>query len=484
MFAIYHLASSSICKDNQVVPKPSESIKKFFPHEPTRDQHCFFEAMDDFLLVKGTSRSFILKGYAGTGKTSVLAALVRALPGLGLRPVMLAPTGRAAKVMSSYAAKTGYTIHKIIYRPKEKSGDGLYGFEVQKNYYQHSVFIVDEASMLSDDKSTGNSLLSDLIHFVFQNPDNQLILVGDLAQLPPVGSDASPALDKDYLVRRFNLEANEVELKEVTRQQLDSGILVNATALREQIQEKVPKISFRTKGFGDFFRMTGERLEDGLRYAYDKFGLDHTMIITRSNKAAVQYNRYIRNSLFFYEDELSAGDRLMIVKNNYTYMESSEKVSFLANGDFVEILKIRSFEELYGLRFATLELRLIDYPEELPFEAKVILDTLHTDTPSLGYEQWKELYKLVTEDYLDLSSRSKIREALRKDPYLNALQVKFAYTLTCHKSQGGQWDAVFVDQGFLKEDQVDSTYLRWLYTAVTRAKKELYLVNFHPNFFL
>ncbi|WP_439481909.1 ATP-dependent DNA helicase [Cyclobacterium plantarum] len=472
-------------KDNQAISKPSEKIRKIFPHNPTVDQQVFFEAMNDFLKEKVASASaFILKGFAGTGKTTALAALVRILPEYGLRPVMLAPTGRAAKVMSAYAGKTGYTIHKIIYRPQEKAADGLYGFEVQKNYYHKSVFIVDEASMLSDDRSSGKSLLADLINFVFQNPENRLMLIGDMAQLPPVGSEDSPALDKDYLIRNFKLEVQEAVLKVVTRQQLDSGILANATALREQVTAKIPKITFKSKGYTDFYRMTGERLEDGLRYAYDKFGLDNTMIITRSNKAAVQYNRYIRNAIFYHEDELSAGDRLMIVRNNYTYMEESQKVSFLANGDFVEILKIRSFEELYGLRFATLELRLIDYPEELPFEARVILDTLHSELPALGHDQWKELYNMVSEDYLDLGSKTKIREALKKDPYLNALQVKYAYTLTCHKSQGGQWDAVFVDQGYLKEGQIDKNYVRWLYTAMTRAKEELYMVNFHPSFFI
>lgn len=309
-------------------------------------------------------------------------------------------------------------------------------------------------------------------------------MIGDIAQLPPVGSEDSPGLDKNYLIRNFKLDVNEALLTIVTRQEQDSGILANATSLRNEVQKPKPSISFYTKGFKDFYRMTGERLEDGLRYAYDKFGLDNTMIITRSNKAAVQYNKYIRNAIFYYEDELSAGERLMIVKNNYSYMESSEKVSFLANGDFVEILKIRSFEEIYGLRFATLELRLIDYPDEVPFEARVILDTLHSNKPALGIVEWKELYKLVEEDYRDLEQKSKIREAMSKDPYLNALQVKYAYTLTCHKSQGGQWDAVFVDQGYLNEEQIDKNYVRWLYTAMTRARKELFMVNFHSNFFL
>lgn len=472
-------------KDNQASLKPSERIRKYFPHSPTTDQEYFFNAMDAFLDKEiPAGATYILKGYAGTGKTTVLAALVKALPSLGLRAVMLAPTGRAAKVMSAYADKTGYTIHKIIYRAKQGLVDGGDGFVVQKNYYQKSVFIVDEASMLSDDRMGGKSLLADLIGFVFQNPENRLLLIGDIAQLPPVGSEDSPGLDKNYLIRNFKLDVNEALLSIVTRQEQDSGILANATTLRNEVQKPKPSISFNTKGFKDFYRMTGERLEDGLRYAYDKFGLDNTMIITRSNKAAVQYNKYIRNAIFYYEDELSAGERLMIVKNNYSYMESSEKVSFLANGDFVEILKIRSFEEIYGLRFATLELRLIDYPDEVPFEARVILDTLHSNKPALGMEEWKALYQLVEEDYQDLEQKSKIREAMSKDPYLNALQVKYAYTLTCHKSQGGQWDAVFVDQGYLNEEQIDRNYVRWLYTAMTRARKELFMVNFHNNFFI
>ncbi|WP_339922925.1 AAA family ATPase [uncultured Cyclobacterium sp.] len=472
-------------KDKQASPKPSERIRKFFPHEPTSDQDNFFGSMDKFLDKTAPSgATFILKGYAGTGKTTVLAALVKVLPSLGLRAVMLAPTGRAAKVMSTYADKTGYTIHKIIYRAKQGAAEGAESFTVQKNYYQKSVFIIDEASMLSDDRMSGKSLLADLIGFVFQNPENRLLLIGDIAQLPPVGSEDSPALDKNYLIRNYKLDVNEALLTIVTRQEQDSGILANATSLRNEVLNVKPKILFTSKGFKDFYRMTGERLEDGLRYAYDKFGLDNTMIITRSNKAAVQYNKYIRNSIFYYEDELSAGERLMIVKNNYTYMESSDKVSFLANGDFVEILKIRSFEELYGLRFATLELRLIDYPDEVPFEARVILDTLHSNKPALTFEEWKALYQQVAEDYQDLEQKSKIREAMSKDPYLNALQVKYAYTLTCHKSQGGQWDAVFVDQGYLNEEQIDKNYVRWLYTAMTRAKKELFMVNFHNNFFI
>ncbi len=439
--------------------------------------------MDDFLSQDNKAKNtFILKGYAGTGKTSVLAALVKALPKLSLRPLMLAPTGRAAKVMGGYAGKAGFTIHKIIYRPIT-SGLGE-GFSLQKNYYQNTVVIVDEASMLADDRTTGNHLLKDLMDFVFEHPSNRLLLIGDDAQLPPVGSNNSPALDKEYLIYHFRLNVKETVLTEVMRQQAGSGILFNATNLREELRKKQPQISFQSKNFKDFFRMTGEKLEDGLRYAYEKFGIDETIIITRSNKMAVQYNQYIRRTIFFYEEEISPGDRLMIVKNNYTYLEGSGQVSFLANGDFAEIMKIRSFEEFYGLRFATVELRLVDYPDEPFFDAKIILDTLYSSGPTLEQEKWTKLFQEVSEDYKDLTSKVEIRDSLRKDPYLNALQVKFAYALTCHKSQGGQWSAVFVDQGYLTDEQLDRLYIRWLYTAMTRAKEQLFMVNFHAKFFL
>lgn len=470
-------------KDNQVGTKPSILLQRNFPHDPTPGQLSFFLKMDQFLKIDvAEGFTFVLRGYAGTGKTSVISALVKSLPRLNMKSLLLAPTGRAAKVMSNYSGKSGFTIHKIIYRPKGSSAEMISGFDLMKNYYKNTVFIVDEASMLADDGA--GSLLRDLVRFVFQESTNRLLLVGDTAQLPPVGSTLSPALDKSYLVRNFRLAVEDTELQEVMRQQLNSGILYNATSLRGQVVQEKPVIGFYTKGFKDFFKMTGERLEDGLRYAYDKFGVENTIIITRSNKMAVQYNEYIRRTIHFYEEEISAGDMLMIVKNNYTYMADSDKVNFLANGDFVEVAKIRSFEELYGLRFATLELKLTDYPEEPYFEAKVILDTLHSPTPALSVEQYKNLYQEVAADYADVANKAERMDLIKKDPYLSALQVKFAYALTCHKSQGGQWEAVFVDQGYLTEEQVNHEYLRWLYTAVTRATKEVFMVNFHPRFYV
>lgn len=465
--------------------KPSVLLGRYFPFAPTTGQAEFFRKMDDFLLKSPSDKPvFVLKGYAGTGKTSLISALVKVLPQLDMRSLLLAPTGRAAKVMSNYSGRGAYTIHKIIYKPKGEPGTMGGGFILQKNYYKDTVFMVDESSMLADDGGMSGNLLWDLIQYVFSGKDNRLLMIGDTAQLPPVGSEYSPALDAGYLLRHYRLEADQIELWEVMRQRLESGILFNATALRDQLLQQEPKVKIQTGTFRDIFKMTSERLEDGLRYAYGKYGTENTTIVTRSNKAAVQYNLYIRRAIHFYEDEITTGDLLMIVKNNYTYMAESEKVNFLANGDMVEVMKIRGFEEMYGLRFATLELRLLDYPEEPFFEAKVILDTLYSPSPSLTREQYRSLYDLVSQDYADVANKTERMDHIRKDPYLNALQVKFAYALTCHKAQGGQWKAVFVDQGYLQEDQVDRDFVRWLYTAITRATEELYLVNFSPTFFV
>lgn len=472
-------------KDKHEPDLPLRLLKRNFPHEPTQGQMEFFRRMNDYLTVEASGdRIFLLKGYAGTGKTSLVSALVKTLPKLKLKSLLLAPTGRAAKVMGNYSLRSAFTIHKIIYKPKGELGDGGAGFVLQKNYSKNTVFIVDEASMISDESFGGRSLLRDLIRFVFQEPSNSLLMVGDMAQLPPVGSSLSPGLDGGYLKRHFGLSVTETELREVMRQQLDSGILFNATKLRNEIYQAKPAIRMQTLGFKDFYKMTGERLEDGLRYAYEKFGIEQAIVITRSNKAAVQYNQYIRRSIHFHDDELAAGDFLMVVKNNYLYMAESERVSFIANGDFVEIMKLRSLEEMYGFRFATLELRMVDYPDEPYFEAKVLLDTLYSDGPSLTSEQFRSLYQQVSADYADVADKNERMELIKKDSYLSALQVKFAYALTCHKAQGGQWEAVFVDQGYLTEEQVNSDFLRWLYTAMTRARKELFMVNFHPKFYI
>lgn len=464
------------------MPLPSDILVNKFPYSPTEGQLALFKRVDQFL--EAYERPVLLiKGYAGTGKTTVVSALTQVLPLFNYKFVLMAPTGRAAKVMSSYAKRLAFTIHKKIYMQTNTDGSGP-SFKRQKNYAKNTIFIVDESSMISEEAgAVGKSLLSDLFNYVFSDSSNKLILIGDFAQLPPVGQSTSPALDKDHLTYNFKATVFENVLTEVTRQAQDSGILKNATSLRNELEAKKPKITIQTSGQKDIFRMTGEKMEDGLRYAYDNYGIENTVIICRSNKLANNYNQYIRHRIHFYESELEAGEILMIVRNNYLFVPGDTPGNFLANGDFVEVQKIVSFEEMYGLRYATLMLKMVDYPEEPAFEAKVMLDTLHSESPALNNDQNKILYQQVKEDYADLATVKERKEAIKNDPYLNALQVKFAYALTCHKSQGGQWPIVFVDQGFIKADEVDRDYIRWLYTAMTRATKQLFMVNFDNSFY-
>lgn len=468
------------------MPKTSVFLQKHFPYDPTSGQMQFFLLFDSFFESEAEKSALILRGYAGTGKTSIVSALVKVMPLFNYQFVLLAPTGRAAKVMSGYSKRLAFTIHKKIYRAKGgEDGEGS-SYSLQKNYHKKTLFIVDEASMLSNEKEFGNNgLLDDLITYVFSNEDNKLLFIGDTAQLPPVHHLQSPALESAYLRSNYKMEVHEVELTEVMRQEQDSGILFNATALRNTLKQKKQAIAFNTKSFKDIFRMTGEKLEDGLRYAYGKYGEGQAVIICRSNKSAVLYNEYIRRQIHFTESELDAGDQLMVVRNNYLFSPESLPGGFLANGDFVEVRKIITTQELYGFRFADLELAFLDYPELPSFEAKVILDTLHQPEASLNQDDYRKLYNAVREDLLlNLEKPGQVKEALKKDPFLNALQIKFAYALTCHKSQGGQWKAVFVDQGYLTEDMINEEYVRWLYTALTRATDELFLVNFNPTFFI
>ncbi|MCU0324899.1 MAG: AAA family ATPase [Spirosomaceae bacterium] len=470
---------------SQEYVNPAQLFQKKFPFEPTPGQAALFEKMGSFIEEEEKFRNtFLLKGYAGTGKTTFVSALIKVLKNYGYKSVLMAPTGRAAKVMSTYSKKKALTIHKKIYRQVEDAYTGALQFQRQKNYHEDTVFIVDEASMISDDREFGtNSVLHDLLDYVFEQETNKLVLIGDEAQLPPVGMTKSPALDAEHLQSRYYAEITEHRLTEVMRQEEGSGILTNATDLRQQLLAETPDIKLITRGFRDFYKMTGEKLEDGIRYAYDKYGRENTIIITRSNKTAVLYNQYIRGKIDYAENELDAGDMLMVVKNNYSVLDEESKAGFIANGDFVEVLKIRREEEMHGLRFANVVLRLVDYPDEPSFETRIILNTLHSNSPSLTAEENKMLYENVLKDYFWVKSKKDRNEMLRKDQYLNALQVKFAYALTCHKSQGGQWDAVFIDQGYLPDAQVDNDFIRWLYTAITRGAKEVFLLNFNSQFF-
>lgn len=462
---------------------PEKALLKYFPFAPTPDQATLFRKLEAFILSPPDGKDvFMLKGYAGTGKTTVVSSLVRILSTYGYKYVLLAPTGRAAKVMSTYSGRQASTIHKRIFRQTSNPYSEGLAFARQPNKATNTVFIVDEASMISDEKAFGDSgLLQDLMAYVFEQKSNKLLLIGDTAQLPPVNQSLSPSLDASYMVAQFRCRVHELELRQVMRQAEESGILMNATNLRDQLAQKEPQLKFLTKPYRDIFRMTGEKLEDGLRYAYDKFGVENTTVICRSNKNANQYNQHIRRQIFFAEEEIGVGDYVMVVRNNYFWLPKESSIGFMANGDFVEITKMIRLEELYGFRFADVRVRFVDYPDEDELEVKILLDTLHCESPSLPSADNQRLYNEVLQDYQDLKTKKERSQELKKNPHLNALQVKFAYALTCHKAQGGQWKAVFVDHGYLKEDMVNQEFARWLYTATTRASEQLFLVNMHQN---
>ena len=463
--------------------RPVEALRTSFPFEPTQDQARLFAKLDEFISDSESEKSiFLLKGYAGTGKTTVVTSLVKILRTFGYKYVLLAPTGRAAKVMASYSGRKAFTIHKKIYRQTANPYSEGLAFTRMPNKADKTFYIVDESSMISDDSGFGqNGLLRDLLGYVFENKSNKLLLIGDTAQLPPVNQTLSPALNSDYLKGNFRCQVHELELRQVMRQAESSGILMNATQLRNQLQGDKPEIQLHTKGWRDIYRMTGEKLEDGLRYAYDKFGIENSIVICRSNKSANLYNQHIRRQIFFSEDEIGVGDFLMIVRNNYFWLPKESNIGFMANGDFVEITKIIRYEDMYDLRFADVRVRFVDYPEEEELEVKIMLDTLYTDAPALPVDQNKKLYDAVLQDYADIKNKRERSKEMKQNPYLNALQVKFAYALTCHKAQGGQWKAVFVDQGFLKDDMINEEFARWLYTALTRSSEELYLLNFNKQ---
>ncbi|OJW18272.1 AAA family ATPase [Mucilaginibacter sp. 44-25] len=466
----------------------TEYISKSFPHEPNAQQLELFLKLHQFLVSEEGDECFILKGYAGTGKTTIVGALVKALPKYNLRSVLLAPTGRAAKVITSYSGRKAFTIHKRIYRKKSALNVDE-SFMIADNLSANTLFIVDEASMISDEISGNNreTLLHDLVNYVYNTKNCRLLLVGDTAQLPPVGADDSPALNERLMKGQFGLNVFYYELTDVLRQQKDSGILHNATQIRNLIrQEKeiTPKIT--TKGYKDIYRMGSDMLEEGLNYAYNKYGDDQTLIICRSNKNANLYNRQIRGRILYREEELTGGDQLMVVRNNYFWLKDQEDSStgFIANGDIARIRKVRRFEEMYGFRFADVQLEFTDYAEDPVLECKILLDTLYSEAPALPPTDQKRFYLEAMKDYDHIPNKRDKHNELKLNPYYNALQVKFAYAVTCHKAQGGQWEAVFVDQGYLTDEMVNTDFLRWFYTACTRATKELYLVNFNEQFFI
>ena len=475
-------------------------IRGNFAHEPTNEQELAVCKWEEFLLDRNPNTLFLLRGYAGTGKTSLVAALVKTLLQLKQPVMLLAPTGRAAKVFSSYADTPAYTIHKKIYR--QKSIVDMDSFQANINLHKHTLFIVDEASMISNEGLSGSMfgtgrLLDDLMQFVYSCEGCRLILVGDTAQLPPVGEEESPALSKSVL-EGYDMNVTEVNLTEVVRQEQESGILWNATHLRQLMREEMfYEFPCLRTNFPDVCVMPGDELIEALEESYHHCGTDQTIVVTRSNKRANIFNNGIRARILDYEEELSGNDMIMIAKNNYFWMSdalsritststspnsqlstlnSQLSTSFLANGDVAVVRRFRNERELYGFRFADVTLRFPDY-DNLELDVTVLLDTLQSEAPALTRQQQEQLFNAVWEDYPEIRDKRERMKRLRQDPYYNALQIKYAYAVTCHKAQGGQWQHVYIDQGYITEEMLTPDYFRWLYTALTRATEKVFLVN-------
>ena len=463
-------------------------LSNTFPLKPTLKQIDWFKSIADFLDSPLKENVFLLKGYAGTGKSTLIGHLVQHLQKFSFKSVLIAPTGRAAKVISNYSNRSAFTIHKQIYYPKSEKGSGV-KFILKANKHKNTLFIVDEASMIGDDRQNSKffengSLLNDLIQYVSTGNSCFLILVGDTAQLPPVNLEVSPALSREELEDNYNKKVTAITLTEVVRQLSDSGILYNATVLREFIfQEVFNKFRFELNSFDDIQRIQdGEELLNILDNSFNEYGIDQVVFIVRSNKRANLYNQNIRKRILFLESSLSVGDQLMVVKNNYFWIKPESQAGFIANGDIIVVEKINNIKEFYGFKFAEITAKLVDYPEMPSFETVVLTDTLTSNTPSLNYEESQSLYKSVQEDYKNEKSSYKKFLKVKNNPYFNALQVKYSYSITCHKSQGGQWDRVFVEYPYLP-DGPNKDFFRWLYTAITRAKKGLYLVGFPKEYF-
>ena len=458
-----------------------EKIKSNFEFSFTEEQRKITQHLSDYILSISTRNIFLLKGYAGTGKTSLISALVNSLSSVNKKPSLLAPTGRAAKVLSKYSKKSASTIHRKIYWINTNKNGNTY-IKLKENTHTNTIFIVDEASMIpeSSDKGFGNrSLLDDLIQYVYDGIGCKLILIGDTAQLPPVNLDISPALSEDFLSQNYSKEILSFSLSEVVRQEESSTILLNATSLRKQITEK----HFNLPNFivnEDVIRIeSGDELQESLEDNYNKSGLTNTIVLCRSNKRANIYNQQIRSRIRFLEEEISTGDLLMVVRNNYFWLGDKNKSELIANGDIIEVLSVNKINNKYGFKFAHITIRLVDFSEQKELDVLVMLDTIKLETSSLPYEDYQNLYQEISKEYKGADAKKKIKE----NKYLNALQVKFSYSITCHKSQGGQWENVFVDLGYFKKEMLDLSFLRWLYTAITRASKKLYLINFNSDFF-
>jgi exodeoxyribonuclease-5 len=468
---------------SQKTQKLYTALANNFGYSPTAGQQVALEKLAHFCLKPTAQKVFLLKGYAGTGKTSLINAMVKTLPLFQFKLALLAPTGRAAKVMTQYTGKPAFTIHKFIYVPRQNSF-GAPLFALRQNRGKNAIFIVDEASMIADSSTeVAGSLLADLLAFVKSGQDCKIIFIGDLAQLPPVQTDQSPALDARHLTLYYGQETREIELTEVMRQAQGSVLLSNATQLRHlQRQEPLTLPHFEV-GPDFVWLQEGYAVEEALNDSFSQGGKENTVLIVRSNKRANEYNQQIRQRILWQEEELSTGDFLMVVKNNYHWLPPKSKAGFIANGDIAELLEIYEYKDLYGHRFARVKLQLVDYPQQAPFETVIHLDILNLPSAALPWQEAKQLYQSVLADYAEEPSKSKRHQMVRQNPYFNALQVKFAYALTCHKSQGGQWKNVFVEKPWLPTEEIPLDYLRWLYTAITRATEKVHLIGFTPDYF-
>lgn len=471
-------------------PQFYKLLRNKFPFELTVKQDIFLQKIANFVTNDKQDELFVLKGYAGTGKTTLLSTVVNELKSIHKFSVMLAPTGRAAKVISNYSNRPAFTIHKNIYYPKASKTGGGVQYTMRANKNRNTIFIVDEASMIGDGGAGDTSmyphgsLLDDLIYYVYSGFNCKLILIGDTAQLPPVNMTISPALDIDQLGFQYNMDVQHIELDEVMRQEENSGILYNATELRMALDSYFfDAFQFQLQGFKDIVRLTdGYDIQDAIHSAYSNSGPEETAFIVRSNKRANAYNQQIRARILDKESEISAGDLLMVVKNNYFWLKDSTVTDFIANGDIIEVLQIYKVVELYGFRFASVRVRMIDYPNMLPFDTIIFLETLTSESAALSYEQTNRLYQEVLLDYEDEITKYRKVQKVKENEYFNALQVKFSYAITCHKSQGGQWETVFIEQPYLPEG-ITQDYVKWLYTAMTRAKDKLYLIGFNDDSF-
>ncbi len=466
----------------------AKNLLQCFSYEPTECQQAAVGLLSRFLYDPEPGILFLLKGYAGTGKTSLISAFVKVLDTLKIKNRLLAPTGRAAKVLGSYAGKSAHTIHRFIYQVYT-AADGSTVIVPRQNKTPDTIYIVDEVSMIQgtdvqEDEALafgGHNILDDLVRFVYSSDNCRMIFIGDQAQLPPVGTIISPALDKDYLESRYNLRVNVHQLEQVVRQEAESGILMNATALREKITARHPSLPLLTLSGTDVIPVSGQDLLDEMASSFI-YRDDHTaVVITRSNKRANMYNQEIRRRILYREFDLEGGDLMMAVKNNYYWLPEESPAGFIANGDMLEVVRIRNTEERYGFRFADALVRLVDYPDEPALEVKLLLSAIFSENASLTRNDQMTLFHAVR-DEIARSTDPEIPKGVSAHPYYNALQVKFAYALTCHKTQGGQWEKVFLDQGWLPEDKIDLEYLRWLYTAVTRATKKLFLIGFSDQY--